>query len=123
MTTTAPNTSVALYGDYAYESGQGGVNIIDVSDPTNPQLVGTFAQNIIVNGSLGFNVNKIVNGELIVATQNTLNTSYFNLLVFSLTDPLNPQLVSNTKVELSIRDRPAGQQHGHRRVHPARWCG
>ncbi len=66
MTTTAPNTSVALYGDYVYESGQGGVNIIDVSDPTNPQLVGTFAQNIIVNGSLGFNVDKIVNGELIV---------------------------------------------------------
>ncbi len=99
VTTTAPETSVALYGNYAYESGQGGVNIIDVSDPTDPQLVGTFAQNLVVNGSLGFNVDKIVNGELIIATQNTLNTSYFNLLVYSLADPLNPQLVSNTKVD------------------------
>jgi hypothetical protein len=99
VTTTAPETSVALYGNYAYESGQGGVNIIDVSDPTEPQLVGTFAQNIIVNGTLGFNVDKVVNGELFVATQNTLNTSYFNVLIFSLTDPLNPQLVSNTTVD------------------------
>jgi hypothetical protein len=59
VTTTAPESSVALYGNYAYESGQGGINIIDVSDPTNPQLVGTFGQNLVVTGSLGFNVDKI----------------------------------------------------------------
>ncbi len=59
----------------------------------------TFAQHLVVNGSLGFNVDKIVNGELIIATQNTLNTSYFNLLIYSLADPLNPQLVSNTTVD------------------------
>ena len=98
VATTAPETSVALYGNYAYESGQGGVNIIDVSEPSNPKLVGTFAQNVIVKGSLGFNVDKVVNGKLIVATQNTVNSNLFNLLIYSLASPLSPQLVSNTTV-------------------------
>jgi hypothetical protein len=43
-----------------------------------------------------------VNGELIVATQVTLNSYLFKLLIYSLADPLSPQLVSNTTINYSF---------------------
>ncbi len=102
VSTPAPGTSVALYTSggqtYAYESGTGGIDDINVTDPTNPQLIEVFGQSNTVNGKLGFNIAKVVNGYLIVATTITYNASGFNLLVFSLADPANPQLVSNTAV-------------------------
>ncbi len=103
VSTPSPGTSVALYTSggetYAYESGTGGIDDIDVTDPTNPQLLEVFGGSNTVNGSLGFNVAKVVDGYLIVATTTTLNASGFNLLVFSLADPANPQLVSNTPID------------------------
>ena len=102
VATPAPGTSVAIFQSgnttYAYESGTGGIDIVNVTDPTNPQLVGVFGQNDIVNGQFGFNVAKIVNGELLVGTSNGNNGSVFNLLVYSLTDPTAPQLESNTTI-------------------------
>ena len=57
-----------------------------------------FGQNDIINGQFGFNVAKVVNGELIVGTSNGNNGSVFNLLVYSLADPANPTFVSNTTI-------------------------
>ena len=57
-----------------------------------------FGQSNTVDGSSGFNVAKVVDGYLIVATTLTFNAGHFNLLVFSLADPTNPTLVSNTSV-------------------------
>jgi uncharacterized membrane protein len=102
VSTPAPGTSVALYVSggktYAYESGTGGINDIDVTHPTNPQLLETFGQNDITNGQFGFNVAKVVNGELLVGTSNGNNGSVFNLLVYSLANPAAPTLVSNTTI-------------------------
>lgn len=96
--TPAPQTSVALLGNFAYASGTGGIDIIDVSDPAHPLLVKTFGQSDVPNGQFGFNIVKVVQGQLVVATQVTLNANQFNLLDYSLADPTNPQLVSNTAI-------------------------
>jgi uncharacterized membrane protein len=86
---------VALYGNHAYVSGTQDISIVDVSNPASPQVVKTFGSSVLVNG--GFNVARVAGNELIVATQTTSNSSVFNLLVYSLADPLNPLLLSNTQ--------------------------
>ena len=52
----------------------------------------------ITNGQFGFNVARVVNGELLVGTSNGNNGSVFNLLVYSLANPASPTLVSNTTI-------------------------
>jgi uncharacterized membrane protein len=103
VTTPSPGTSVALYTSggqtYAYESGTNGIDDINVTDPTNPQLIEVFGQASTVDGSSGLNVAKVVDGYLFVATTIAFNAGKFNLLVFSLTDPTNPTLVSNTSID------------------------
>ena len=125
MSTPAPGTSVALYQSggktYAYESGTGGIDAIDVTDPTNPQLLETFGQNDLVNGQFGFNVAKVVDNELLVGTSNGNNGSVFNLLVYSLANPASPTLVSNTTIDYRVPVRPAGQQHRHGRLRADQW--
>ena len=82
--------------ELAYTVGANGVSIIDVTNPSNPQLLGTFASDVIVKG--GFNVAQVVGHDLLVATTLTLNASGFNLIVYDLTNPLSPTLVSNTDI-------------------------
>ncbi len=102
LATPAPGTSVALYTSggktYAYESGTGGINAIDVTNAASPQLLETFGQNEITNGKFGFNVARVVGNELLVGTSNGNNGSVFNLLVYSLASPASPTLVSNTTI-------------------------
>ncbi len=98
----APSTSVAIISHYAYESGTGGVNIVDISDPANPVTLKTFATDTTVLGTLGFNIVKIVDGDLYVATTTRLDADQFNLLVYSLADPENPQLQSNTPIDYTF---------------------
>jgi uncharacterized membrane protein len=89
--------STVLYNNnLAYVVGLNGVSIVDVGDSANPTLLGTFAQDVIVQG--GYNIAKVVGNDLIVATTVTLNASGFNFIVYDLTDPLHPQLVSNTPI-------------------------
>ena len=102
VTTTAPESSVALYGNYAYESGQGGINIIDVTDPANPQLLGTFGQNVVNTGTLGFNVDKVVDGRALRRHAGYPQFGHLQVLIYSLANPLNPQLVSNTTIDYSF---------------------
>ncbi len=83
---------------YAYESGTGGIDVLDVTDPTNPQFLETFGQNDVTNGQFGFNVAKVVNGVLFVGSINGNNGPVFNLLAYSLANPASPTLVSNTTI-------------------------
>ena len=40
-------TDVVVQGDYAYVvEGYGGLNVLDISDPSNPQFVGLYADNL-----------------------------------------------------------------------------
>lgn len=100
--TSAPGTSVALYDNYAYESGTGGISIFDITDPKNPTLVNTITSSSIVQGSLGFNVVRVVGDDLYVATTTTYDASEFNLLVYSLADPENPTFISNTPIDYAF---------------------
>jgi hypothetical protein len=82
--------------ELAYTVGANGISIIDVSNPSSPQVLSTFAQDVIVKG--GYNIAQVVGHDLLVATNVTLNSSGFNFIVYDLTNPLNPTLVSNTDI-------------------------
>ena len=60
VTTPASGSSVTLYQSggitYAYESGTGGIDVLDVTDPTNPKFIEAFGQN----GSLGTTTSSIM---------------------------------------------------------------
>ncbi len=94
--TTPTAGSVALDGNTAYVAGTNGVDIVDISDAANPEVLSTFAGDLIVKGGSTFV--RLVGNELLVGTTSDLNASGFNLLIYSVTDPLNPQLVSNTPI-------------------------
>lgn len=96
VTTDAPETAIALDGTLAYVVGTKDVSIIDVSDPTNPVVKGTFGGDQITQG--GYNVCKIAGNLLLIGSQNTINTNYFNFLIYDITNRLNPVLISNTQI-------------------------
>jgi len=100
VTTGDDELSAVLYPngnqELAYTVGANGVSIIDVSNPSSPQVLSTFAQDVIVKG--GYNIARVVGHDLLVATNVTLNSSGFNFIVYDLTNPLNPTLVSNTDI-------------------------
>ncbi len=94
--TTPTGQSIALDGNYAYVAGTNGIDIVDISNPNQPELISTFASNVIVQGG---SASILVDGnDLIVSTQVDLNSSGFKLLIYSLTNPLAPQLLSNTPI-------------------------
>jgi uncharacterized membrane protein len=85
-----PNGSQLL----AYVPGTQGIDIVDVTNPSNPRVVGTFGQNDVVQG--GGDAVKVVGNQLVVASQYSgINAASFQFLVYSLTNPLHPQLLGN----------------------------
>jgi len=102
--TTPTASTVALFQDsthnLAYVAGSNGIDIVDVSTPTAPVDDGSFGSSLIVSG--GFTVGRVDviggNNYLLVGTTATRNANQFSLLIFSLADPLSPQLVSNTLI-------------------------
>ncbi len=72
------------------------IAVVNVSDPTNPQVVTTFGSTDINQG--GLNLVQLDGNNLVVASENTSSSTSFNLLVYSLTNPSSPQLLSNTTI-------------------------
>lgn len=95
VATDAPETAMALEGTLAYAVGTKDVSIIDVSNPDSPQVLGTFGADMITQG--GYNVCKIAGNLLLIGSQNTNNTNYFNFLIYNISEPLSPVLISNTQ--------------------------
>src|SRR5262249_47199277 len=86
-----------IRGTTAYVAGSNGVDIVDVSDPTAPKLVGTFAQNLIVQG--GYTVVRELPGDrIVIGTTTTSNAEGTRLLTFSVADPVNPVLLSDVLI-------------------------
>ncbi|MDZ7376496.1 MAG: hypothetical protein ONB13_07730 [candidate division KSB1 bacterium] len=84
----------AFYEHYVYAAQrEEGVRIIDVADPANPTLVGTFSTNavgIAVQGNRAY---------VIEAGSTPIDWEYSNFLViYDLGDPLNPVERGRTKV-------------------------
>lgn len=96
--TSPTGTSVALSGNLAYVVGTHDIEVVDVANPATPQVVHTFGQADIVNN--GFSVIRKTNiggvDYLLVGTTVILNSSQFKLLIYSLSDPQHPALVSST---------------------------
>jgi uncharacterized membrane protein len=100
VNTTPTGLTMAVDGNLAYIAGTSGIDIVDITDPTNPQLVATFAQKQILPD--GFSVIRLdsISGAdyLVVGTTATVNPDGTHLLIYSLADPKNPSLLSSTKI-------------------------
>lgn len=94
--TPAIGTSVAVLGNIAYVAGTEDVSIVDISVPTSPSIVGSFASSQIVSG--GVNLIEVQGNRLIVGATTTLNASIFSLFIYDITNPLTPSLVGSTNV-------------------------
>ena len=77
---------IAVLGDVAYVSGGSGINVVDISDPENPFIVGTVG--------VGTHVGARIEGNALVVTRPIGND--FILDVYSIAaDPLNPTLLGS----------------------------
>ncbi|MEQ1825171.1 MAG: transglutaminase domain-containing protein, partial [Pirellula sp.] len=82
-------TTILVNGNIAYVAGTNGIDIVNVANPSAPQVVGTFGQGQIVQG--GFTVVRAFSGDrIIVATRGTLNAATFTLLTYSIANPTAP---------------------------------
>ena len=88
-----PAHTVALKGTVGYFCGPNGIQIVDVSDPENPVVEGSFGAGQIVNS--GFTYCKVSGDHLIVRTQVNGNIT-LQVRVYSIANPTAPQLLSGT---------------------------
>ena len=93
---TARRPASPLNGNLAYVANTQDIAVVNVSDPTNPQVVTTFGSTDINQG--GLNLVQLDGNNLVVASENISDSTSFNLLVYSLTNPSSPQLLSNTTI-------------------------
>jgi uncharacterized membrane protein len=93
--TDATETSLALNGTLAYVSGVQDISIVDIHDPAHPTVLSTFGQDQLTPGN--YNVCRVAGNLLLIGTQNTLNTNYFNLVIYSIANPRSPTFISNTQ--------------------------
>jgi uncharacterized membrane protein len=90
-------TTILVNGNIAYVAGTNGIDIVNVANPSAPQVVGTFGQGQIVQG--GFNVVRALSGDrIIVATRGTLNAATFTLLTYSIANPTAPVLLGQSTI-------------------------
>ncbi len=94
VATDSAGASVVTSGNLAYVIGTQDITIIDVSNPANPTVVGTFGSGTL--NSSGTNLVALAGNELVVASSNTDGT--FNFLVYSLSNPTSPTLLGNTTI-------------------------
>ncbi|HEV3341450.1 MAG TPA: transglutaminase domain-containing protein, partial [Pirellulales bacterium] len=88
--------SVAVNGTLAYVAGTHDVNIVDISNPASPQIVGTFGAGQL--NSAGTNFVRLAGNDLLVATQDQSNANAFDLLVYTLANPKSPALAGSVTV-------------------------
>ena len=89
-------SSVTLDGNLAYVANTQDIAVVNVSDPTHPQVVTTFGKADLVQG--GLNLLQLDGNDLVVASEATSGSTSFHLLVYSLANPTSPQLLSNTTI-------------------------
>jgi len=80
----------ALQGDYAYIADyDGGLKVIDISEPTNPTLINT----LILNYSSKLTIQPIIRDNKLIVSDKDWN----EIFVYDLTDPANPLYQSSYK--------------------------
>ncbi|HEV3344414.1 MAG TPA: DUF4214 domain-containing protein [Pirellulales bacterium] len=89
-------SSVAVNGTLAYVVGTKDINVVDISNPSNPQVVGTFGGDKLVSGGNSFV--QVSGNDLVVATRQIAGATSFDVLVYTLSDPKNPQFAGSVAV-------------------------
>lgn len=95
--------ALALKGDYAYVGGTSNGNVVDISDPANPSLVGTFPFSTFVQTT-----DMTVLGDQLFVVGITLD----GVDVLSLADPENPVAAGVTLPGATERGYSV-RTHGH----------
>ncbi len=85
-------SSVAINGNTAYVGVSGGIDVVNISDPTHPTVLSTFGTSDIPSGD-SVSALQITGNELVVeALHNTPST----LLIYSIANPTAPTLLGQT---------------------------
>lgn len=86
--------SFALKDNLAYVCGNENISVVDIADSENPQVLNVFAEDLIEGSFSSFC--RIIDDHLVVLWQTGTGPTELPILVFGLSDPVNPNLVSNT---------------------------
>ncbi len=99
--TTSNAFDVAVSGNLAYVAETSGIDVVNISTPTNPTIVNTFGQGDITLG--GEAVAVISGNTLYVADQLSNSSPGIQLLIYSLApDPIHPTLTSSTTINVAF---------------------
>jgi uncharacterized membrane protein len=98
VSTPGPGTTVALFGNYAYEATTAGIEILNIGNPNHPTVAGSLTSTQIFTGAPALNFVQVAGGDLYVASDYASQSLGFNLLVYSLTAPASPQLLGSTAI-------------------------
>jgi uncharacterized membrane protein len=90
-------SGVAVDGTLAYVGIRGGIDVVDISDPTKPKVLSTFGIGDFPS-TLSVEM-QVYNNELVVLAEQFAGTS--DLLVYSLATPASPTLLGKTPLTLS----------------------
>src|SRR5258708_24352361 len=98
IATASPAESVAIYGNFAYVCDDNEISIVNISNPSSPQLVGTLT-NPLISKSADIHCAIQRNTLVIFADQN--NTTIGDtpaFLAFNLNNHSSPQLIAATSL-------------------------
>lgn len=87
-------SSVVINGTDAYVGGNGVINVVDVSNPSHPMVVGSFGSGDFPGSTIGGE--QISGNDLYVLANNSNGTAA--LLIYSLANPLSPTLLGQTSL-------------------------
>jgi uncharacterized membrane protein len=92
---TGGETNLAVLGTHAYVGVTGGIDIVDVSNPASPTVVSTFTSGI-PSGQIPYLA--IQGSNLIVRAESSSNGPPATVLIYSLANPANPQLLGQASI-------------------------
>ncbi len=95
QTAVSGSTAVAVLGSVAYIGVTGGIDVVDVSDPSDPKVLSSFATNDFPGQSV--EALQVYNDELVVLTQNSSATGQ-SLFIYTLATPTSPTLLGSTAI-------------------------
>ena len=90
--------SLALVDHLAYVCAEKSVKLVDVADDTAPSLVKTFGEAEMTTGFTS--ICRIIDGKLVVFSQQYINAPALRVLVFDISVPLDPVLTADTSTPL-----------------------
>jgi uncharacterized membrane protein len=96
-------SGVAIDGNLAYVGTAAGIKVVDITDPTNPKVLSTFATNDL-GGTQAIQL-QVYNSELVVLAQRFNPPS--TLLIYSLATPSSPTPLTPTPFTITAPDGSA----------------